>query len=180
MEKIPEDSILPKADVVGLYPSIPHNAGVEVLKDALDCKQNKWIPTDTLVKTTELVLANNQCEFGQKVFHQNFGTAIGTKFAPPYACIFWFRYIDDLFFILTYGKEELESFVKELKSFSDHVKFTFEFNKENTNFLDVNINLSIVIRTRNIHISIYKYIYITVIIYIPMYIYIYKPKRTYC
>ena len=81
------------------------------------------------------------------------------KFQPPYAYIFmdkfkidflktqkfqpfvWFRYIDDVFFIWTHGKEELESFIKELNSFIDHIKFTFESNKENINFLE-NINLS--------------------------------------
>ena len=95
---------------------------------------------------------------GKKIFHQISGTAIGTKFAPPYVCIFmdkfetnffkmkklqpfvWFRYIDDIIFIRTYGKEELESFIKELNSFSDHIKFTFESDKENINYLDVNIN----------------------------------------
>ena len=54
----------------------------------------------------------------------------------------WFRYIDDEFFIWTHGKEKLETFAKELYSFSDHKKFKFESNKENINFLDVNINLS--------------------------------------
>ena len=148
------------ADVVGLYPSIPHNAGLKALKDALDCRQNKKIPTDMLVKMAEFVLTNNYFEFGQKVFHQISGTAIGTKFAAPYACIFmdkfeigflktqklqpfvWFRYIDDVFFIWTHGKEELEKFVRELNSFRDHITFTFESNKESINFLHVNINLS--------------------------------------
>ena len=54
----------------------------------------------------------------------------------------WFRYIDDMFFIKIHVKEELESFMKELNKFSDHIKVTFESNKENLNFLDVNINLS--------------------------------------
>ena len=35
-----------------------------------------------------------------------------------------------------------KSFMKELNSFIDHIKFTFESNKENINFLDVDINLS--------------------------------------
>ena len=66
MGKTPEDSILVTADVVGLYPSIPHNAGLKALKDALDCRQNKKIPTDMLVKMAEFVLTNNYFEFGQK------------------------------------------------------------------------------------------------------------------
>ena len=32
--------------------------------------------------------------------------------------------------------------MKELTSFRDHIKFTFESNKESINFLDFNINLS--------------------------------------
>ena len=36
MGKITQDSILVTANVVGLYPSIPHNAGLKTLKDALD------------------------------------------------------------------------------------------------------------------------------------------------
>ena len=49
MKNIPQDSILVTADVVGLYPSMPHNAGLEALEDAFDCRQNKNIPTDMLV-----------------------------------------------------------------------------------------------------------------------------------
>ena len=62
MEKIPQDSILVTADVVGLYPRIPNNAGLSTLKDALHCRQNKKIPTDMLVKVA--------------------GATFGAKFAP--------------------------------------------------------------------------------------------------
>ena len=68
MRKIPQDSILVTADVVGLYASIPHNSGLKALKDALDCRQNKKIPTDMFAKMAEFVLTNNCFEFGQKVF----------------------------------------------------------------------------------------------------------------
>ena len=88
MGKIPQDSILATEDVVGLYPSIPHNAGLKALTEALNCRKNKKMPTDMLVKMAEFVLTNNYFEFGRKVFHQISGTAIGTKFAPSYACIF--------------------------------------------------------------------------------------------
>ena len=88
MGKSPQGSILVTADVIGLYPTVPHNAGLKTLKDALDCRQNKKISIDMLVKMADFVFTNNYFEFGQKVFHQFSGTAIGTKFAPPYMCIF--------------------------------------------------------------------------------------------
>ena len=88
MGKIPPDSILVIADVVGLYPNMPHYAGLEALKDKFDCGQNKKILTDMLVQMAEFVLTNNYFEFWQIVFLQVSGTAIDTKFAPPYACIF--------------------------------------------------------------------------------------------
>ena len=36
----------------------------------------------------ESVLKNNYFEFNGQVKHQRSGTAIGSKFAPKYACIF--------------------------------------------------------------------------------------------
>ena len=121
---IPDNAILVTADVVGLYPSIPHQAGLTALKEALDRSLSKKIPTDDLIRMAEFVLSNSDA------FQQISGTAIGTKFAPPYACIYmdqveqkflamqinqpliWLRYIDDLFFIWTHGEKELEKFVK--------------------------------------------------------------------
>ena len=58
MRKIPQDSILLTADVVGLYPSIPHNASLNALKVTLDCRLNKKTPIDVLVKMAEFVLTN--------------------------------------------------------------------------------------------------------------------------
>ena len=66
----------------------------------------------------EFALTNNYFEFNSNVRYQISGTAIGTKFAPPYARIYmdymenqffkneqiqpwiWFRYMD-IFFIWT-------------------------------------------------------------------------------
>ena len=76
------------ADVFGLYPSIPHDAGLEALGKVLDNRKNKKISTDDLTKMAEFVLKNNYFEFNGNVKKQTLGTAIGTKFAPPYACIF--------------------------------------------------------------------------------------------
>ena len=46
LRKIPEGSILVTADVVGLYPSIPHTAGLQALENALNKRQHQKIPTN--------------------------------------------------------------------------------------------------------------------------------------
>ena len=81
--------------MVGLYPSIPHQAGLSALKEALENRSVKKIPTENLVKMAEFVLKNNLFEFNSKVFQQISGTAIGTKFAPLYACIYMDRVEQD-------------------------------------------------------------------------------------
>ena len=78
-------SILVTADIVGLYPSIPHEAGLKALERTLNNRTNKKVSTEDLVKTAEFVLKNNYFEFNGKVNQQISGTAIGTTFAPPYA-----------------------------------------------------------------------------------------------
>ena len=76
----------------------------------------------------ECVLKSNYFEFNGKVKKHLLGTAIGTKFPPTYASIFmdklesnflksqeltpllWYRYIGDVFFILTHDEESLHHF----------------------------------------------------------------------
>ena len=64
MEKNFQNFILVTADVVGLDTSLPHNPGLEILKNALDCRQNKIIPTNMLVKMAKFFFTNNYFEFG--------------------------------------------------------------------------------------------------------------------
>ena len=66
----------------------PHQAGLEALREALDKRKTHKIPTGKLVKMAEVVLKINYFQFLGKVYQQISGIAKGTKFAPPYACIF--------------------------------------------------------------------------------------------
>ena len=90
---------------------------------------------------------------------QKRGTAIGTKFAPPYAILYmahleekllkifekkpkiWWRYIDHIFFIWEQGEESLRYFTDQVHLFHPTIKFTAEYSKEEANFLDLNIKL---------------------------------------
>ena len=148
LKNIPQDALLVTADVVGLYPSIPDEAGLKALKEALDKREKRNIATNDLIKIAEFVLKNNYFEFKGQVKQQISGTAIGTKLAPTYACIFmddaeskfletqslqpliWFRYIDDVFFIGTHGED-----------IKFHIKFTYECNKEHISSLDLKVSL---------------------------------------
>ena len=44
--------------------------------------------TENLTELAKIVLQNNIFEFNQKALKQLRGTALGTKFAPPYAILF--------------------------------------------------------------------------------------------
>ena len=65
---VPKNAVLATVDVVGLYPNIPHQAGLKALKEALKKRDIKKIPTEDLVKMTEFVLNNNIFEFNSKVY----------------------------------------------------------------------------------------------------------------
>ena len=80
---------------------------------------------------------------------------MGTKLAPSFANLFmgyfedkfvysyslqpllWKRFIDDIFFIWTYGENELLDFVKYLNNCHTTIKFTLETSLEMVNFLDI-------------------------------------------
>ena len=156
---LPDGAVLCTVDVVGLYPNIPHGEGLDSLRRFLETRDNKQISSDTLTELAEVLLKNNIFEFDEKIFKQKRGTAIGTKFAPPYAILFtanleekmlegfekkpmiWWRYIDDIFFVWEHGEESLKVFIEQVNMFHSTIKFTAEYSKEDVNFLDVNIKL---------------------------------------
>ena len=102
---------------------------------------------------------NNFFEFNREIKQQISGTAIGTKFAPSYACLYMnktetdflktqelqpfvlLRYIDKIFFIWTHGEAEFKKFMEGLKNFLPNLKFTYESSKKRVAFLDLNDSL---------------------------------------
>ena len=99
------------------------------------------------------------------------GTAIGTKCAPIYACIYmdkfenkylslqsgkpvvWQRYIDDIFFVWTHVEKELHKFMEDLNNHQP--KFTYTFIKNCVPFLDLDVQLSRSELTTYLHINIH-------------------------
>ena len=71
--KLPENAMLVAADVTGAYANIPQDDGSQCLKEVLEEREDKEIPTDFLVKLMDLIQKYNIFEF-----HQSF------------VSIFWF------------------------------------------------------------------------------------------
>ena len=90
---------------------------------------------------------------------QKRGTAIGTKFAPPYSILFmaeleeeilrkakfkpylWRRYID-IFFLWEHGEGKLKSFIDNINKMPPTIKFKADWSKTSINFLDVTVSIA--------------------------------------
>ena len=57
----------------------------------------------------------------------------------PLLCL---RFIDDIFFIWTHGKEELKRFIKKFNNFNPNLRFTYESSEKSFSFLDLIITVS--------------------------------------
>ena len=128
------DVLIVTFDVVSLYPCIPHDFGLCALKDFLLDRNLPAIVVNRIHNMTELVLKKNMFELNSECFLQASGRAIGTKMAPSYAnnvmsiferklltgsCnkpLVWFRYIDDIFAIWTYGEDKFKDFMIYINS----------------------------------------------------------------
>ena len=146
-------------DVVGLYPNIPHEDGLSALRKRLETRKEKYVSTDTIIDLAEVVLKNKIFTFRKKTLKQKRGTAISTKFAPPYSILFmaeleeeiikeseykpylWWRYIGDIFFIWEHGESKLKPFIDKINKAHPTIKFTAEWSKTSINFLDVIVSL---------------------------------------
>ncbi|KAL9958229.1 hypothetical protein ACROYT_G035215, partial [Oculina patagonica] len=158
--ELPEGAILCTIDVVGLYPHIPHDEGLEALKEALmnsvEAEREGTLNED-IVAFADLVLKSNNFEFNGGHYLQKRGTAIGTRMAPSYANIFmdrlersliqnaefkphtWWRYIDDIFIVWTEGEEKLNEFIDYLNNAHGTIKFTSKWSRDEIEFLDVRV-----------------------------------------
>ena len=126
-------------------------------------EEKSKVPTEYLLELLDLVLNGNIFEFNNKHYVQRIGTAMGTRVAPTYACIFmgwlektfleeiwkgkmphlWRRYIDDIFFLWHGSVEELESFIRKLNQQHPYIKYTANYDPKTKSvpFLDMEVSI---------------------------------------
>ena len=144
-------------DITSLYTNIPHNEGIQSIKEMLAIhKPPNCLPHNRcIIELLEVVLTNNYFEFNGKHYHQMSGTAMGTKLAPSYANLFmtkfeekyvytyplqqklWKRFIDDIFVIWPHGMDSLLEFINHLNTVHFTLKFTIDISPTDISFLDL-------------------------------------------
>ena len=58
------------------------------MAEHLETREDRTVSTKSLCDLASIVLKDNYFELSSKIYHLKLGTAIGTKFAPPYANLF--------------------------------------------------------------------------------------------
>ena len=66
LQNIPEGTLLVSFDVVGIYPHIPHDEGLQIMKKYLDKREDQSVTSENLYKLAEIVLKHIYFEFGQE------------------------------------------------------------------------------------------------------------------
>ena len=123
-------------DITSLYTNIPHNEGIQSIKETLAIHRtpNNLPHNSYIIELLEVALTNNHFEFSGKHYNQVSGTAMGSKLAPYNANFFvtkfeekyvytyplqpklWKRFIDDIFFIWPHGMDSPLEFINHLNT----------------------------------------------------------------
>ena len=139
---IPEDTpiILLAIDVESLYTNIPHQDGIEAIRESYERGAGRKPLTNLLCRALNLILSKNDMIFDGKNYLQVKGVAMGTNAAPAIANIFmervdicvrnfnpigYFRFIDDLFIVwdMRRNLQELKGCNQQLRSESSiHIR----------------------------------------------------------
>ena len=145
-EGLPDTTINLGCDVTDMFGSIDQEYGVRALEESLRIHPNpEGLPTNLLLELTKICLEENCCEFLDRFFKPNSGTATG----PPHACDFcdeamgpldemvvqqleekgvvntgWTRFRDDGWVVLPGGMEDVTVVEDILRSLHPSIKWT--------------------------------------------------------
>lgn len=170
------------ADVKSLYPSIPTDYGLMAVQHTLRYFEGHPSfqllgSSNFLLQLLKWVLSNNFIEFNSNIYRQCKGTAMGTPVAVCYAnmvlfymeqhcintstCLFYRRYIDDVFAIFT-SETAARDFVRKFQLMNSDIQFEAITYGRSGVFLDAEISIS---ATNTISTKVYqkamnKYLYL--------------------
>nr|XP_048677943.1 uncharacterized protein LOC125623125 isoform X1 [Caretta caretta] len=153
---LPDNTILVTMDVEALYTNIPHKDGLQAVKNTIPDN----ITANQVAELCDFVLTHKYFTYGDNVYLQISGTAMGTHMAPQYANIFmadleqrflssrpltpllYLCYIDDIFIIWTHGKEALEEFHHDFNNFHPTINLSLVQSTQEIHFVDTTVLIS--------------------------------------
>ena len=153
----PSNCLLVTADVSSLYTNIPHKQGLQAVRETLIMMGVPTHKISILCELLSLVLHSNYFQFGEQLFHQISGTAMGSQLAPCYANIFmswleslWLhkynkslslyqRYLDDIFIVFNGDRKELSEGLTYFNSLLPSIKISSSISNQSAHFLDLTI-----------------------------------------
>ena len=158
-----KNDLLVSFDVKSLFTRVPINDALTIIKDRLildeDLGNRTTMTPLQICHLVELCLRSTFFRFGDKLYEQTDGTAMGSPLSPTVANIFmedfemtaistshlqpklWRRYVDDTFVIWPHNSSSLQDFLSHINSLHDRIEFTMEMEVNNSiAFLDVLIS----------------------------------------
>lgn len=194
--KLPRDCVLMCLDVEALYPNIPIKEGVAAIHTYLNHKGMPLMEADFVCALMNWVLSNNYIEYGDLLFLQIKGTAMGTPFAVVFANLFLahleehivltqltdyqkpilsFRFIDDIFSIFR-SQNYAQMYRDKLNEVYPTINTTGTISDTSGIFLDIeifkgpNFNQTQTLDTKLYQKSTNKYLYLSPATYHPKHV----------
>ena len=161
--KLEEDETLVSYDVTALYPSVPQEEAIRIIKEELEkdkkLKERTKMTVKHIIQLFRIYVNNTYFIFNGRIYRQINGLAIGASTSGFAADIFmerlearalnsfatppsiWKRFVDDTFAKIK--KIVVEEFLKHLNNLHPRIKFTTEtLNNNKIAFLDTEINVN--------------------------------------
>lgn len=160
---VPPNSFLVSFDVANLFPSVPLDQTLSLVRELLFDSTLRDADADNLFRLLCLCARQNYFIFNQNIYLQTSGLSMGSPLSPLLAEIFmswletshistsqlfkthvlyWFRYVDDIICLFRGDESDLARFLSFINSLHDNITFTVELSKNNTiPFLDLMISV---------------------------------------
>ena len=170
---VSSDCIVASLDVASLYSNIPIVESVDVAMELLAEHQHEvdmfYLTIPDVRQLLKFVLTSNYFAFGNDVYRQRKGLAMGNHLAPPLAIIFmskletealdlspqkprlYKRYIDDCILVWLHGLSSLLRFVEFMNDRHPDIKFTLEHTEQNDEHTISYLDLSVFVDDGNIN-----------------------------
>jgi hypothetical protein len=149
-----DDIVLLTSDISSLFTAIPLDQGIELVRSLLLDHDVPEPRATVLIRLLHLVLHHNFFAFGEDIYHQIKGTAMGSSVSVCFAntdvfynfdrvvlqlalCLLFSRFLDDVFAVVK--RKHLDQLLKLMKNAAPHLVFNTEWSDTSVNFMDLQI-----------------------------------------